>query len=395
MKRAGNERPKRWIIAGGGTGGHVTPALALGEALRRRGDEILFVGSERGLESKLVPDAGFELEVLPSEQVMGRNFFGRIRGALTILSSALRARGVLKRFGADAVISVGGYAAMPAALAARLTRRPLFLVEPNAIPGRVNKLTARFARTVFVGFESARALLPPKTETICVGVPLRRALYRAFETRPARRVPTTPLRVFVFGGSQGARQLNDVVPEALSRLRKKSVEVFHQTGEADRAIVEARYAELGLPAEVVAFEYDMPKRYAWADLAICRAGALTVSELALAGMPAILVPYPFAADDHQAANARALEEAGAARRLEARPLDVNALAQAVAELVTTPGRLVLMQEAAEGLARPFAADDVIEHCAARIEGREPVLARPEAPADDGRRAPDDDQEVLV
>ena len=395
MTRAGHERPKRWVIAGGGTGGHVTPALALGEALRRRGDEVLFVGSERGLESKLVPDAGFDLEVLPSQQVMGRNLVGRLRGAASILSSALRARGVLKRFGADAVLSVGGYAAMPAALAAKLSGRPLFLVEPNAIPGRVNRLTARFARTVFLGFDSARAFLPPKTETECLGVPLRRALCRAFETRAERRVPTTPLRVFVFGGSQGARQLNENVPEALSRLRKKSVEVFHQTGEADRAIVEARYAELGLPAEVVAFEYDMPKRYAWADLAICRAGALTVSELALAGMPALLVPYPFAADDHQAANARALEAAGAARCLEAKPLDVNALAQAVAELVTTPGRLVLMQEAAEGLARPFAADDVIEHCAARLDGREPVLSRPSEADGDAGRAPDDDQEVLV
>lgn len=369
------KNPKRWVIAGGGTGGHVTPALALGEALRRDGDEVLFIGSALGLESKLVPEAGFELEMLPSEQVMGRNLLGRIRGAFSILRSAWMARRVLKTFRAHAVISVGGYAAMPAALAARLTGRPLFLVEPNAIPGRVNRLTARFARTVFVAFESARGAFPEKAESLCVGVPLRRALYRAFADRPEKGVPTTPLHVFVFGGSQGARQLNDNVPEALSRLRKKSVEVFHQAGEADRASVEARYAEFGLPAEVVAFEYEMPKRYQWADLVICRAGALTVAELALAGMPALLVPYPFAADDHQAANAGALEEAGAARRLEARPLDVHTLAQAVAELVTTPGRLVLMREAAERLARPHAPADIIEHCRARLEGRPPVITR--------------------
>jgi UDP-N-acetylglucosamine--N-acetylmuramyl-(pentapeptide) pyrophosphoryl-undecaprenol N-acetylglucosamine transferase len=321
---------RRWVIAGGGTGGHVTPALALGEALRERGDEVLFIGSARGLESRLVPDAGFDLEVLPSEQFMGRNLLGRIRGAISILWSVGRACAALRRFQAEAVISVGGYAAMPAALAARLTRRPLFLVEPNAIPGRVNRLTARFARAVFVGFESTRGHLPDRTESICVGVPLRRALYRAFANHREKGVPSTPLRIFVFGGSQGARQLNENVPEALSRLRKKSVEIFHQSGEADRAAVETRYAELGLPAEVVAFEHDMPKRYEWADLAICRAGALTVAELALAGMPALLVPYPFAADDHQSANARALEESGAARRLDARPLDRNGLAQAVA-----------------------------------------------------------------
>jgi len=364
---------KRWVIAGGGTGGHVTPALALGEALRQRGDEVLFIGSARGLESRLVPDAGFDLEVLPSEQFMGRNLPGRIRGAFSILRSVGTACRLLRRFDASAVISVGGYAAMPAALAARIMRRPLFLVEPNAIPGRVNRLTARFARTVFVGFESTRGSLPDRTESVCVGVPLRRALYRAFATRAKKDVPSPPLRIFVFGGSQGARQLNENVPKALSRLRKKSVEVFHQAGEADRAAVAARYAELGLPAEVVAFEHDMPKRYEWADLAICRAGALTVAELALAGMPALLVPYPFAADDHQVANARALEEAGAARCLDARPLDLHALAQAVAELVTTPGRLVLMRTAAERLARPHAARDIIEHCSARLEGRPPQI----------------------
>jgi UDP-N-acetylglucosamine--N-acetylmuramyl-(pentapeptide) pyrophosphoryl-undecaprenol N-acetylglucosamine transferase len=364
---------KRWVIAGGGTGGHVTPALALGEALRQRGDEVLFIGSSRGLESRLVPEAGFELEVLPSEQFMGRSLLGRLRGVSSILRSTLLARRLLATFEADAVISVGGYAAMPAALAARLSRRPLFLVEPNAIPGRVNRICARFARAVFVGFESTRGHLPARTESICLGVPLRRALYSAFATRSDVGVPTVPLKIFVFGGSQGARQLNENVPEALSRLRKKSVEVFHQAGEADRAAVEARYAELGLPAEVVAFERDMPRRYEWADLAICRAGALTVAELALAGMPALLVPYPFAADDHQAANARALEEAGAARRLDARPLDPNALAQAVAELVTTPGRLVLMREAALRLARPHAAQDIVETCIARLEGRAPRL----------------------
>ena len=369
---------RRWVIAGGGTGGHVTPALALGEALRRQGDDVLFIGSQRGLESKLVPDAGFDLETLPSEQVMGRNPIGRLRGALSILRSTWIARRALKHFGADAVISVGGYAAMPAALAARLRGTPLFLLEPNAIPGRVNRLTARFARLVFVGFESTRGSLPARTDSLCVGVPLRRALYEAFAERADKEVPGSPLKLFVFGGSQGARQLNETVPEAASRLRKKSVEIFHQTGEAERELVAARYAELDLPAEVVAFEHDMPGRYAWADVAICRAGALTVAELALAGMPALLVPYPFAADDHQAANARALEEAGAARCLEARPLDVNALAQSIAEFVTTPGRLVLMREAAERLARPNAAEDVLEHCRATLEGRAPRLTE-EAP----------------
>lgn len=360
---------RRWVITGGGTGGHVTPALALGEAIVDRGDEVLFIGSSRGLESRLVPDAGFDLRVLASEQVMGRSLLGRMRGAFSILRSVGSALRILWQYRPDAVISVGGYAAMPTALAAWISRRPLFLVEPNAIPGRVNRLTAHFARCVFVGFESARGYLPRRIESVCVGVPLRRALYRAFAGRPEPRLPTKALRIFVFGGSQGARQLNEHVPEALAKLAKGGVEVFHQTGETDRAAVAARYAELGIPAEVVAFERDMPKRYAWADLAICRAGALTVAELALAGMPALVVPYPFAADDHQTANARALEEAGAARLIPAQPLDVNALAQTIAELVTTPGRLLLMRQASGRLARPRAATDIIERCVALLDGR--------------------------
>jgi UDP-N-acetylglucosamine--N-acetylmuramyl-(pentapeptide) pyrophosphoryl-undecaprenol N-acetylglucosamine transferase len=280
----------------------------------------------------------------------------------------------MRRFNADAVLSVGGYAAMPAVLAAWMSRRPLFLVEPNAIPGRVNRLTARFARCVFVGFEATRRQLPSGTESRCVGVPLRRALYRAFAEGRKTGLPATPLRILVFGGSQGAKQLNENIPEALARLAKKSVEVFHQTGEADREAVTNRYAELGIPAEVVAFEVDMPKRYRWADLAICRAGALTVAELALAGMPALLVPYPFAADDHQTANARALEIAGAARCLDPRPLDLTAVAQFVAEFVTSPGRLVLMREAAARLARPNAAEEIIAHCVSRISGSAPEIA---------------------
>jgi UDP-N-acetylglucosamine--N-acetylmuramyl-(pentapeptide) pyrophosphoryl-undecaprenol N-acetylglucosamine transferase len=366
---------RRWVIAGGGTGGHVTPALALGEALAARGDEVLFIGSSHGLESRLVPDAGFRLEVLPSEQVVGRNLWGRTRGAFSILRSVFTARRLIRRFGADAVLSVGGYAAMPAALAARTCGRPLFLVEPNAIPGRVNRLTARFARTVFVGFEATRRRLPPKTESVCVGVPLRRALYRAFAGAAKSGLPATPLRIFIFGGSQGARQLNESVPEALARLADNSVEVFHQTGAADRDAVESRYAELGIAAEVVAFEHDMPTRYRWADLAICRAGALTVAELALAGIPALLVPYPFAADDHQAANAHSLDAAGAARCLAANPLDLTELAQAIAEFVTSPGRLVLMREAAARQARPNATQQIIEHCIARLDGGEARHAR--------------------
>jgi len=366
----------RWVIAGGGTGGHVTLALALGEAIVDRGDAVLFVGSKRGLESKLVPEAGFDLETLTSQQVMGRSSIGRLRGGVSILRSVIPARRCIQRFEADAVVSVGGYAAMPTALAARTCGRRLFLVEPNAIPGRVNRLTARFAESVFVGFESTKQALPKGMETVCLGVPLRRALRRAFADGEGARTPRQSLRIMIFGGSQGARQLNEGVPDALVRLAPSEIDVFHQTGEADRERVADRYAEAGISAEVVAFERNMPTRYRWADLAICRAGALTVAELSLAGLPSLLIPYAFAADDHQSANARALEEVGAAQRIEATPLDSQALAQTIAEFVQAPARLARMRTAARSLARPNAAREIIDHCVARLRG-EPTASAAE------------------
>ncbi|MBW2272048.1 MAG: undecaprenyldiphospho-muramoylpentapeptide beta-N-acetylglucosaminyltransferase [Deltaproteobacteria bacterium] len=385
---------RSWVIAGGGTGGHVTPALALGEELQRRGEKVLFIGSERGLEAQLVPESGFELVALPSQQVMGRSIAGRLRGALGILASVGRARTELKRCRANAVLSVGGYAAMPAALAALTRRTPLFLVEPNAVPGRVNRLCARFARRVFVGFEAAaKALGGAAKRSECTGVPLRAALVESFavagpgaakdaEPRPGRvprRKPHAPFRLLVFGGSQGARQINHAMMRAAPHLAGLGIEIFHQAGEADREAVLGAYADAGLPVEVVAFERNMPARYAWADIAVCRAGALTVAELALSGLPALLVPYPYAADDHQAANARELERAGAARRLEGlEDSDESGarLAGILAELFAAPERLVAMGEAASSLARPGAAARIIDLCTQSLsEDGEPGAAK--------------------
>jgi UDP-N-acetylglucosamine--N-acetylmuramyl-(pentapeptide) pyrophosphoryl-undecaprenol N-acetylglucosamine transferase len=358
-----------FVIAGGGTGGHVTPALALGEVIRQRGDRVLFVGSQQGLEAKLVPDAGFELVALPSQQVMGRSLLGRLRGVLGILGQVSRARTALAECNADVVISVGGFAAMPAALAAVLGRRPLVLVEPNAIPGRVNRLTARFAKLVFVGFDAATAQLGGASRRVQhVGIPLRQALLDAFDEQPEREPVGERLHLLVFGGSQGAQQLNEAMIEIAPGLAGLPVEIFHQTGEADRERVESAYRAAGLDARVTAFEPDMPARYRWADLALCRAGALTVAELAMAGLPAILVPYPYAADDHQTANAEALTAAGAGRRLDSRPLDNDALGAALRQLIDDPTELVAMGRAASSLARPEASRHIIDACARLAAG---------------------------
>ena len=365
--------PLRWAIAGGGTGGHVTPALALGEEIARQGEPVLFVGSERGLEAKLVPAAGFELAKLAALPLAGRALPARI-GALAALARASAAAvGLLRRHRIDVVISVGGYAAAPAAAAALALRLPLALVEPNAVPGRTNRWMARFARRVFTAFDAARpaferAGAAGRVET--TGAPLRRGLVETFERAGERRLPTPPFRLLVVGASQGARQLNDAVIEALPGLAPARFEVFHQTGAADRERVAEAYARAGFRAEVVDFEPDLPRRYLWADIALCRAGALTVAELALAGLPALLVPYPHAADDHQRANARAREAAGAARVLDPAGFGAKVLAEALAAALERPEALLEMGRRARSLARPDAAQRVVAACRG--------LARPRA-----------------
>jgi len=356
-----------WIIAGGGTGGHVTPALALGERIAARGDHLLFIGSDRGIEARLVPEAGFELLALPSKPVMGRNWIGRIGGIFRILAQVGRAHAALRERRADVVVSVGGFAAMPAALAALLSRRPLVLVEPNAIAGRVNRLTARFAQHVFVGFAGTATQLRGGDHLRHVGIPLRTNLTQAFASIPPRPGPESPLHLLVFGGSQGAHQINQAMIAIADKLAEWPIQVFHQTGKADLQSVREAYAQANVSAEVVEFESDMPSRYQWADLAVARAGALTVAELAMAGLPALLIPYPFAADDHQSANAEALSQAGAALRLDSRPLDPEMLSQQIRALQQEPERLMTMSQASLALARPGAAEQIIEETVAALQ----------------------------
>ncbi len=364
--------PRRWAIAGGGTGGHVTPALALGEAFTEAGDAVLFLGAERGLERKLVPDAGFELVTLPVAPFAGRRALGVVTALPALARATAGAARVLRRFDPALVVSVGGYAAVPAALAALARRTPLVLVEPNAVPGRANRALARHARTVFVGFDAAaehfaRRIGPERVRV--VGVPLRRSLVESVATQAERRPPAVPLRLLVFGGSQGARQLNEAMLAALPLLDPAAFRVFHQTGAADRERVADGYARAGFDAEVVEFEPDLPRRYRWADLALCRAGALTVAELALAGLPSLLVPYPWAADRHQHANAAELARAGAARTLDPERLDGAVLAAALQELAREPARLACMGRNAAKRGRGDAARRIAEACRTLVEER--------------------------
>jgi UDP-N-acetylglucosamine--N-acetylmuramyl-(pentapeptide) pyrophosphoryl-undecaprenol N-acetylglucosamine transferase len=369
----------RWIIAGGGTGGHVTPALALGETLRDAGEPVRFIGTRRGLEQRLVPDAGFELLALDSRPIVGRSIAQRIHAFYALLGATFRAGRSLREFGADLVISVGGYASVPAALAALLTGTPVVLVNTDATPGAANRMLARFARRVFVGFEGGRAAFASSTreERIRVaGVPLRKDLVSEFRDAGCRAPrpepsggpvepgaqPQGPAHLFIFGGSQGARQINDAMIQALPRLDPARIQVVHQTGEADRDRVEAAYAGAAFEAEVIAFEPDMPSRYRWADLVLCRAGAISVAELALAGRASLLVPLAHVGGGEQFANARELEQAGGARVLDSRALTAGGLVEALEALLCDPSQLRRMGENASKLARPEASRRIIEEC---------------------------------
>jgi UDP-N-acetylglucosamine--N-acetylmuramyl-(pentapeptide) pyrophosphoryl-undecaprenol N-acetylglucosamine transferase len=378
----------RWIIAGGGSGGHVMPALALGEVLREAGDPVRFIGTRRGLETRMVPEAGFDLLALDSRPVVGRALFERLGALTALVGTTLRARRGLREFAADLVICVGGYASVPAGLAALLTSTPMVLVNTDAVPGAANRLLARFARRIFVGFDGARTALSAfvREDRIFVsGVPLRRSLVSQFhDARPANsedgrsststqhsRERAAPSRehthLFVFGGSQGARQINEAMIEALPKLDPARIRVVHQTGEADRDRVAQAYAAAGFEAEVIAFERDMPSRYDWADLVLCRAGAISVAELALAGRASLLVPLAHVGGGEQFANARELERSGAAQVLDSRALTVAALVGALENLLSDPSQLRRMGENAAKLARPDASDRIIETCRLLLE----------------------------
>ena len=350
----------RLLVAGGGTGGHLYPGFAIAEAFRERFPtcEILFVGTAAGLEVSLVPRAGYELALVRASRIKGAGLGARVRTVARLPLGILDAFRILRRFRPDLVVSVGGYAAAPTVLAAWLRRAPVVSVEPNAIPGLTNRLLSRLSRRVLVGHERAAERLPRKRVRV-VGVPLRRSVVVALTA------------VLVFGGSQGARFLNERAPGLLAG---QDCTVLHQTGPTDLDPVRSRYAALGVEAEVRPYIDDMAAAYAACDLAVTRAGASTVAELAASGTPALLVPFPYAADDHQAANAETLVAVGAARMVRQSAWDEAELARWVASTLDDPEAIRRMSAAAIGAARPDAARDAAAACVELLERRGRVLA---------------------
>jgi UDP-N-acetylglucosamine--N-acetylmuramyl-(pentapeptide) pyrophosphoryl-undecaprenol N-acetylglucosamine transferase len=353
----------RAILAGGGTGGHVIPAIAIAQELQKRyGAEVLFIGTERGLEKRLVPEAGLPLRFVKVGALNRVSLATRLKTVFDLPRAVFAAGGMLSEFQPDMVIGVGGYASGPAMLSALLKHLPTLAFEPNLVPGFANRVVARFVSAAAVHFERTAEYF---RNAVVTGVPVRPAFFQIPRKRYVQASPT----LLVFGGSQGARAINQAMIRALPELMKRvpGLHVIHQTGERDYNDVQAAYAPVGIAAEVHKFIDDMPGFFGRADLVLCRSGASTVAEIAAAGKPAVFVPFPLAADDHQRRNAEAMEQVQAAVVLEETRLDEVWLVDTISALLEDPGRLVRMSDAARAMAHPNAAKDIAE-LAANVAG---------------------------
>lgn len=341
----------RAILAGGGTGGHVIPALAIAQQLQEKyGAEILFIGTARGIENRLVPAAGFPLRLVQVGALKNVSLMTRLRTFSDLPRSVWEARQIFRKFRPDVVIGVGGYASGPGMLAAVLMRVPTLVFEPNFVPGFANRVVAKFVSAAAVHFEETGKYFRRCEVT---GVPVREAFFQVSGE------PTSPT-VLIFGGSQGAHAINQVVMQSASEMlsRIPGLRIIHQTGERDFGEIEAAYANLSGMAQAHRFIDDMPAAFAKSSLLICRSGASTVAEVTAAGKPALFVPFPRAADDHQKRNAEAFERAGASVMMEESKLTRETLIETVASLLADAPRLRKMGEAARKLSHPNAARDI-------------------------------------
>lgn len=350
-------------IVGGGTGGHVIPALAIARELcDRYSAGVIFVGTSRGIETRLVPQAGFPLHLVQVGQLKNVSLATRARTLTDIPRAVFACRKLFAQFRPEVVIGVGGYASGPGMLAAILMRIPTLAFEPNLVPGFANRMVARFVSAAAVHFEETKGLF---RNAVVTGVPVRQEFSRIPE-----RAFSPPGSLLVFGGSQGARVLNQTMIDAIPKWKDLGIRIRHQTGERDFEKVDSAYKQAGVLAEVTRFIDDMPLAFAEADLVLCRSGASTVGEITAAGKPAILVPFPFAADDHQRKNAEALENAGAARLIPESQLTFERLSTAVAELLRNPATLSQMSIKARALSHPEAVREIGE-MAAKLTVRTP------------------------
>jgi UDP-N-acetylglucosamine--N-acetylmuramyl-(pentapeptide) pyrophosphoryl-undecaprenol N-acetylglucosamine transferase len=344
------------LIAGGGTGGHVFPALAIAQEWKSRGSEreVVLVGTQRGIEMKLVPQAGLPLETLRVAGLKGKGGMTLLKNLATLGCGLYDAFGVLRRHGPGVAFGVGGYAAGPMLLATWLRGIPNVIFEPNAEPGFTNRVLARFAKRIATGYEvSARTW---GAKAVVTGCPVRQEFFRI-----APRFAAKPYRLLVTGGSQGAQPVNRafIAAAGLLSTRKEELRVVHQTGEHDYNEVKAAYARCDFSVEVAPFLGNMSERFAWADLIVCRAGAITAAEVAAAGRAAIFIPFGRATDSHQLRNAQEMTDAGAGRVITEPELTAERLTLEIFSLLDQPREIETMARKARGMAYPDAARDIV------------------------------------
>jgi UDP-N-acetylglucosamine--N-acetylmuramyl-(pentapeptide) pyrophosphoryl-undecaprenol N-acetylglucosamine transferase len=344
------------LIMAGGTGGHIFPGIAVAQELERRKVPVIWLGGKTGLEMRLVPQHGIALESIDISGVRGKGVGTMLRMPFKLAGAVLAARKLIRKHAPRSALALGGYAAAPGGIAARLMKIPLVVHEQNRIPGKTNRLLAKKATRVLSGFDGVF----PGAEW--VGNPVRESIAKIALPEQRYELRSGALKLLVLGGSQGAQSLNAALPEVLRRRGTKlPVEVRHQCGEAHFDKARNSYLAAGIDAEVVPFEKDMAGAYAWADLVICRSGALTLAELAAAGAPSILVPFPHAVDDHQTRNAEAMVAAGGALLVAEGADFAGRLGKAI-ESIGDRARLLAMAKAARTLAKPDAAARIAQVC---------------------------------
>lgn len=352
----------RLIVTGGGTGGHLFPAIAVARGVRQRAPEskILFIGTGRRIDNRAFAGLEFDREILNFSGVKGLGVAGAFRSAVLLPRAILKAVRILKGFRPDLVFAVGGYVTGPVLLAAKLLRVPVCIHEQNSVPGLANRLAGKLADRVCISLPCA----PPFTEnkTVQTGNPIRREILDAAEKKTAADGNSATL--LVLGGSQGAHKINRLMLEAATVLQGvgESIEIIHQTGRADEKMVRKGYEQIGMRAEVADFFSDMARLYERADLVLSRAGATTLAELAVMGLPAVLIPYPFAADDHQTTNARYYVRGGGALVFSESELDGAGLGGEIAALLQDRVRLQTMADGMKSLGKPDATETIVELC---------------------------------
>jgi UDP-N-acetylglucosamine--N-acetylmuramyl-(pentapeptide) pyrophosphoryl-undecaprenol N-acetylglucosamine transferase len=355
----------RCVIAGGGTGGHLFPGMAIAEAFveREKGNEVLFIGTERGIEAKVLPGGKFPLRTIKAKPIQGKSLVEKLKAIWSLPMTISEALSILRELRPQLVFGVGGYASGPTLFAAFLLGVKRAIQEQNVTPGMTNRILKWFCQRIFVSFEETKKYFPER-KTIVTGNPIRKEFLASLQESGGETRERDRFTLLIFGGRAGAHRINQAVIEALDSFQgiKSSLKIIHQTGREDLGFVSNAYQAKGFNALVRPFFEDMATCYRMSDLVICRAGASTVAELAVCGKAALLIPYPYAAHQHQWRNAKKLVDVGAARMILDQELSGGVMAQVILHLYGHPEERVRMEETIRRLGRPRAAEEIVDHC---------------------------------